>query len=42
MGTNGSCSDAQIFGDCDLNMAISHRSVGFPDDDPLPRDDRDV
>ncbi len=40
VGQNGSSSDAPIFNQCELIEAIEDRMIGFPPDDPLPKDDR--
>ena len=41
-GRNGCCSDAQIFNDCQLKQSLVDGTVGFPDADLLPGDDRDM
>ncbi len=40
VGTNGAASDAQIFTDSDLKVAIESNVTGFPPADLLPNDDR--
>lgn len=42
VGTPGSCSDAQIWNDCDLRDHIVTDRIGWPQPDPLPNDDRDT
>ena len=39
--SNGCCSEAQIFNVCQLKQ-ISDGTIGFPNADPLPGDDRDM
>jgi hypothetical protein len=41
-GANGSASDAQVFNGCELKAAIQHNTIGFPEDDPLPGDDKPI
>ncbi len=38
----GSSSDAQIFNQCELKEAIEDRTIVFPPEDPLPKDDRSM
>ena len=38
VGSNG----AQIFNECQLKQSILDETIGFPDADPLPGDDRDM
>ncbi|MEW8542126.1 MAG: transposase family protein [Candidatus Thiodiazotropha sp.] len=40
VGANGASSDAQVFNSSDLKEAIEDGSIGFPDADNLPGDDR--
>ncbi len=40
VGSPGGCSDAQIFGDCELQDALEDEELPIPDPDPLPGDDR--
>ena len=40
VGSNGAASDAQIFNQCELQRAIEDGTIGFPDPEPLPNDDR--
>ncbi len=40
VGQNGSSSDAQIFNQCELKEVIEDGMIGFPPEDPLPKDDR--
>lgn len=42
IGSNGSASDAQIFNNCELKGAIENGTIGFPEPEPLPNDDRDM
>ena len=42
MGSNGCWSDAQVFNECQLRQSVMHGTIGFPDTDPLPVDDRDM
>ena len=42
MGSNGSCSDAQVFNKCQIKLSIVSETIGFPDPDPFPRDYRDT
>ena len=39
---NGCCSDPQIFNGCQLMQNIMDGTIGFPDADLLPGDDRDM
>ena len=39
---NGSCSDAQIFNEWQLRQNVMDGTIGFPDTDLLPGDDRDM
>ena len=41
-GSNGSASDAQIFNGCECKAAIQHNTIGFPEDDNLPGDDKPI
>ena len=40
VGSNGSCSDAQIFKECQLKQSILDQTIRFPDRYLLPGDDR--
>ena len=40
VGSNGAASDAQIFNDCDLKLAMDRGTLGIPAPDHLPNDDR--
>ncbi len=40
VGQNGSSSDAQIFNQCKLTEAFEDRTIGFPPEDALPKEDR--
>ena len=42
VGANGPASDAQIFEDCELKLAIDQDVIGFPPPDHLPADDKDM
>ena len=42
MGSNGSCSDAQILNDCQLKQNLVDESIGFKDADPLLGDYRNM
>ncbi|MCK5872965.1 MAG: transposase family protein [Methylococcales bacterium] len=42
VGANGSASDSQVFGDCELREAIESGEIGFPDPQPLPNDNQDT
>ena len=42
VGSNGSCSDAQIFNECQLKDNINNGSIRFPDTDELPGNDRNT
>ncbi|XP_041349545.1 protein ALP1-like [Gigantopelta aegis] len=42
VGSPGSCSDAQIWNDCDLREHIFTDRIGWPQPDPLPHDDTDT
>ncbi|MCP3954377.1 MAG: transposase family protein, partial [Desulfobacterales bacterium] len=38
VGSPGGCSDAQIFGDCELRDALDNGNLPLPDPEPLPGD----
>ena len=40
VGSTGCSSDAQIWNHCELQEAVNDGTIGFPDDSPLPYDDR--
>ena len=40
VGSNGSCSDVQIFSQCQLKDSIIAGTIRFPDADKLTGDDR--
>jgi len=40
VGAEGSCSDAGLFNRSSLEPALRNGTLGFPDPEPLPRDDR--
>ena len=42
VGSNGCCSDAQIFNECQLKQNIIDGTIGFPNVDLLPGDDREL
>jgi hypothetical protein len=42
VGANGACSDAQIWDECELKVAIQGKTIGLPDADFLPNDDKDI
>ena len=42
VGSNGRCSDAQSFNDCQLKHSVLDGTIGFPDADTLPGEDRDM
>ena len=42
IGTEGSCSDAQIFNICELRNKIEYGSVGFPEAEPIEPDGLDI
>ncbi len=42
VGSNGACSDAQIFNDCSLKKAIERERLGVPPAEPLPHDDKNM
>ena len=42
VGANGSASDAQIFGDCELREAIKNSTISFPAADLLAHDDEET
>ena len=42
VGTDGFCSDAQIFNTCHLKRKIDGCSIGFPDPAPITQGGRDV
>ena len=42
MGSNGCCSDAQIFNNCQFRQSVIDGTIGFPDADLMPGDDRDM
>lgn len=41
-GEDGQQSDEHLFGDSDLKGWINNKSINFPDDDPLPNDDKEM
>jgi hypothetical protein len=41
-GANGSSSDAQVFNGCELKAAVYDNTIGFPDEEPLPGDDKSL
>lgn len=41
-GSNGACSDAQIFNDCELKEMVETGMLSLPADEPLPDGDTDV
>ncbi len=41
VGSPGGCSDAQIFGDCELRDALDEETLPLPDPEPLPGDTED-
>jgi len=42
VGANGSASDCGVFNRSELRTALEEDTLGLPDPDPLPGDDRDV
>jgi len=42
VGANSACSDAQIWDECQLKVAIQNVSIGIPPADFLPHDDQDM
>ena len=42
VGSQGCCSDAQIFNSCELRDKIEDGSIGFPDPAPIVQGGRDV
>jgi len=42
VGANGACSDSQVFNISQLKAQIDDETIGFPEPDPLPNDDKDV
>lgn len=42
IGANGACSDCQVFNISELKAKIDDDSIGFPEPEPLPGDDKDM
>ena len=42
IGSQGGCSDAQIWNQSDLKLAIERGLIGMPEATPLPGDDRPI
>ena len=42
IGSNGSASDAGIFNDCSLRVALEDNTICFPPAEPLPHDDEAI
>ena len=42
MGSNGLCSDTQIFNKCQLKQSIFDKTIGFLGLNPILVDDRDM
>ena len=42
VGSNGCAGDAQIFNGSELKEVIEDGTIGFPDAEPLPGDDKDM
>ncbi len=42
VGSNGSASDAGIFSECSLRVALENNTIGFPPAEPLPQDDSNI
>ena len=41
VGPHGAASDAQIY-ECELKEVLQNNTIGFPDPEPLPVDDRNM
>lgn len=42
VGTNGACSDGQVFNDCELKEMVEKDKMGIPAPEPFPNEDRDI
>ena len=42
IGSNGACSDAQIFNDSDLKQGLENDTLGFPPPIPIPGEQQDL
>ncbi len=42
VGADGAASDGQIYNECELNELLQKNTIGFPDPEPLPGDDRNM
>ena len=42
VGPDGAASDAHIHTECDLKKVLLNKTIGFPDLEPLPGDNRNT
>jgi len=42
IGANGACSNSEVFNMSELKVQVDNGTIGFPEADPLPNDDKDT